>query len=38
MSYAIAFVLTLVFSGASMVLMSPKLTRIDMVESLKSNE
>ena len=38
LSFAIGFVLTLVFAAASMLLMFPKLTRIDMVESLKSNE
>ncbi len=37
-SFIAGFVLTLVFSGISMLLMLPKLARIDMVESLKSNE
>ena len=37
-SYAYAFALTLAFSAVSMALMLPKLARIDMVESLKSNE
>ena len=37
-SFALGFVLTLAFSAASMLLMLPKLARIDMVESLKSNE
>ena len=37
-SFVWGFVLTLVFSAASMLLMLPKLARIDMVESLKSNE
>ncbi len=37
-SYLYSFALTLAFSAVSMVLMLPKLARIDMVESLKSNE
>ena len=37
-SYIVAYVLTLVFSAVSMLLMLPKLARVDMVESLKSNE
>ncbi len=37
-SFAAGFVLTLLFAAASMLLMLPKLARIDMVESLKSNE
>ena len=37
-SFAAGFVLTMLFSAASMLLMLPKLARIDMVESLKSNE
>lgn len=37
-SYVIAYVLTLVFSAVSMLLMLPKLAKVDMVESLKSNE
>lgn len=37
-SFAAGFVLTLVFAGVSMLLMIPKLSRINMVESLKSNE
>ena len=37
-SYVWAFALTLAFSALSMLLMLPKLSRIDMVESLKSNE
>jgi len=37
-SFVAGFVLTMVFSAASMLLMLPKLARIDMVESLKSNE
>lgn len=37
-SFVGAFLLTLLFSAASMALMLPKLARIDMVESLKSNE
>ena len=37
-SFVAGFVLTLVFSAASMLLMFPKLRAIDMVESLKSNE
>ena len=37
-SFVAGFVLTLLFSAASMLLMLPKLVRIDMVESLKSNE
>ncbi len=37
-SFIAGFVLTLVFSAASMLLMLPKLARVNMVESLKSNE
>jgi len=37
-SFVWGFVLTMVFSAVSMLLMVPKLTRINMVESLKSNE
>ena len=37
-SFVIAYVLTLVFSAISMLLMLSKLSKIDMVESLKSNE
>lgn len=37
-SFIAAFVLTLVFSGLSMLIMRPKLARVDMVESLKSIE
>ena len=37
-SYLYAAILTLVFSALSMVLMLPKLSRVDMVMSLKSNE
>ncbi len=37
-SFVAGFVLTLLFSGVSMLLMLPKLSRVDMVESLKSNE
>ena len=37
-SFVLGFGLTLLFSAASMMLMLPKLARIDMVESLKSNE
>ena len=37
-SFVMAFVLTLVFSGISMLLMRPKLAHVNMVESLKSNE
>lgn len=37
-SFVLAFVLTLVFSAVSMLLMLPKLSRVNMVESLKSNE
>ncbi|MBQ6390666.1 MAG: FtsX-like permease family protein [Eggerthellaceae bacterium] len=37
-SFVAAFVLTLVFSGMSMLLMLPKLAHVNMVESLKSNE
>ena len=37
-SFVVGFVLTLIFSAASMLLMFPKLRAIDMVESLKSNE
>ena len=37
-SFVAAFVLTLVFSGISMLLMLPKLAHVNMVESLKSNE
>lgn len=35
-SFVIAFVLTLVFTGLILLIMTPKLNRIDMVESLKS--
>ena len=35
-SFVIAFVLTLVFTGLFLLIMTPKLNRIDMVESLKS--
>ena len=38
LSYVIAFALTLVFTWLSMLAMKPKIARIDMVESLKSNE
>ena len=38
MSFAIAFALTMVFTVVVMLVMRPKLARIDMVESLKSNE
>ena len=37
-SFVWGFVLTLVFSAVSMLLMVPKLSRINMAESLKSNE
>ena len=37
-SFVAGFAMTLIFSAASMLLMLPKLARIDMVESLKSNE
>ena len=37
-SFAIAFLLTMVFSVIVTLAMRPKLRRIDMVESLKSNE
>ena len=37
-SFVIAFVLTMVFTAVVMLVMRPKLARIDMVESLKSNE
>ncbi len=37
-SFVAAFVLTIVFSAVSMLLMLPKLARVNMVESLKSNE
>lgn len=37
-SFVIAFVLTLVFTGLILLVMTPKLNRIDMVESLKSVE
>ena len=37
-SFVIAFVLTMVFTVIVMLVMRPKLARIDMVESLKSNE
>ena len=37
-SFIAGFALTLLFSAASMLLMLPKLARIDMVESLKSIE
>jgi len=38
LSFAIAFALTLVFTVLVMLAMRGKLRRIDMVESLKSNE
>lgn len=38
MSFVIAFALTMVFTVVVMLVMRPKLARIDMVESLKSNE
>ena len=37
-SFVWGFALTIVFSAASMLLMLPKLSSVDMVESLKSNE
>ena len=37
-SYGIAFALTMVFTAIVMLVMRPKLAKIDMVESLKSNE
>lgn len=37
-SFAVAFALTMVFTAVVMVAMRPKLAKIDMVESLKSNE
>ena len=37
-SFIIAFLLTMVFSVIVTLAMRPKLRRIDMVESLKSNE
>ena len=37
-SFIIAFILTMVFSVIVTLAMRPKLRRIDMVESLKSNE
>ena len=37
-SFVIAFVLTMVFTAVVMLVMRTKLARIDMVESLKSNE
>ena len=37
-SFVIAFVLTMVFTAVVMLVMRPKLAKIDMVESLKSNE
>lgn len=37
-SFVVSFVLTMVFSVAAMVSMRGKIARIDMVESLKSNE
>ena len=37
-SFVIAFALTMVFSGIVALAMRGKLRRIDMVESLKSNE
>ena len=37
-SFVWAFVMTLVCSAISMLLMLPKLAKVDMVESLKSNE
>ncbi|MEY8461364.1 FtsX-like permease family protein [Eggerthellaceae bacterium 24-137] len=38
MSFVVAFALTMVFTAVVMLVMRPKLARIDMVESLKSNE
>lgn len=38
MSFVVAFFLTMVFTAVIMLVMRPKLARIDMVESLKSNE
>ena len=38
MSYVYSFVLTLVFSGIVMLFMRKKLTKVNMVESLKSIE
>ena len=38
LSFVLAFVLTVVFTWVSMLAMKPKIARIDMVESLKSNE
>lgn len=38
LSFVLAFVLTMVFTWVSMLAMKPKIARIDMVESLKSNE
>ncbi len=37
-SFVVAFVLTMVFTAIVMLVMRPKLAKIDMVESLKSNE
>ena len=37
-SFVWGYVLTLVFSAISMLLMLPKLAKVNMVESLKSNE
>ena len=37
-SFVWAYLATLLFSAVSMLLMLPKLSRVDMVESLKSNE
>lgn len=37
-SFVIAFVATLLFAGISLLLMLPKIARINMVTSLKSNE
>lgn len=37
-SYIVAFIVTLVFAVVVMLFMRPKLAKIDMVESLKSNE
>jgi putative ABC transport system permease protein len=37
-SFAVAFALTMVFTAVVMAAMRPKLAKIDMVESLKSNE
>ena len=37
-SFVLSYLVTLLFSGVSMLLMLPKLSHVDMVESLKSNE